>query len=94
VRYQPNLAIVCVGDGPFTMGPQDAARACEWMGVSQAVPERLIQTGRERSGPRRLDRVYSQERDAMIPAHVSSLANSPSAVSIVRVRITRVTSAR
>jgi L-ascorbate metabolism protein UlaG (beta-lactamase superfamily) len=37
-RYQPNLAIVCVGDGPFTMGPQDAARACQWMGVSQAVP--------------------------------------------------------
>jgi L-ascorbate metabolism protein UlaG (beta-lactamase superfamily) len=37
-RYQPNLAIVCVGDGPFTMGPEDAARACQWMGVSQAVP--------------------------------------------------------
>ena len=37
-RYQPNLAIVCAGDGPFTMGPEDAARACQWMGVSHAIP--------------------------------------------------------
>ena len=37
-RYRPNLAIVCVGDGPYTMGPEDAARACQWTGVSQAIP--------------------------------------------------------
>jgi L-ascorbate metabolism protein UlaG (beta-lactamase superfamily) len=37
-RYQPNLAIVCVGDGPYTMGPEEAARACQWMGVSHAIP--------------------------------------------------------
>jgi L-ascorbate metabolism protein UlaG (beta-lactamase superfamily) len=37
-RYQPNLAIVCVGDGPFTMGPLDAARACQMLGVSHAIP--------------------------------------------------------
>jgi len=37
-RYQPNLAIVCVGDGPFTMGPDEAARACQWLGVSHAIP--------------------------------------------------------
>jgi L-ascorbate metabolism protein UlaG (beta-lactamase superfamily) len=37
-RYQPNLAMVCVGDGPFTMGPEDAARACQWLGVSHAIP--------------------------------------------------------
>jgi L-ascorbate metabolism protein UlaG (beta-lactamase superfamily) len=37
-RYQPNLAIVCAGDGPLTMGPQDAARACQLMGVSHAIP--------------------------------------------------------
>jgi L-ascorbate metabolism protein UlaG (beta-lactamase superfamily) len=37
-RYRPNLAIVCVGDGPYTMGPEDAARACQWAGVSQAIP--------------------------------------------------------
>ena len=37
-RYRPNLAIVCVGDGPFTMGPEEAARACQWLGVSHAIP--------------------------------------------------------
>lgn len=37
-RYRPQLGIFCVGSGPFTMGPEDAARACQWMGVSQAVP--------------------------------------------------------
>jgi L-ascorbate metabolism protein UlaG (beta-lactamase superfamily) len=37
-RYHPDLAIVCAGDGPFTMGPEDAARACQWIGVSQAIP--------------------------------------------------------
>jgi L-ascorbate metabolism protein UlaG (beta-lactamase superfamily) len=37
-RYQPDLGIVCVGGGPFTMGPDEAALACEWMGVSHAIP--------------------------------------------------------
>lgn len=37
-RYQPNLGIVCVGDGPFTMNPEEAARACQWLGVSHAIP--------------------------------------------------------
>jgi L-ascorbate metabolism protein UlaG (beta-lactamase superfamily) len=37
-RYQPNVAIVCVGNGPFTMGPQQAARACQLLGVSHAIP--------------------------------------------------------
>lgn len=37
-RYQPNVAIVCVGNGPFTMGPEDAARACQWLGVQHAIP--------------------------------------------------------
>lgn len=37
-RYQPNLAIVCVGNGPFTMNPEEAARACQWLGVSHAIP--------------------------------------------------------
>ncbi|HET7548545.1 MAG TPA: MBL fold metallo-hydrolase, partial [Usitatibacter sp.] len=37
-RYHPSLALVCVGDGPYTMGPEDAARACQWMGVSKAIP--------------------------------------------------------
>lgn len=37
-RYKPNLGIVCAGGGPYTMGPEDAARACQWVGVSQAIP--------------------------------------------------------
>ena len=37
-RYQPNLGLVCVGNGPFTMGPAEAARACQWLGVQHAIP--------------------------------------------------------
>jgi L-ascorbate metabolism protein UlaG (beta-lactamase superfamily) len=37
-RYKPNLAIICVGDGPFTMGPEEAAQACQWLGVQHAIP--------------------------------------------------------
>jgi len=37
-RYQPNLAIVCVGGGPNTMDPAEAARACQWLGVQHAIP--------------------------------------------------------
>ena len=28
-RYRPQLGFFCVGDGPYTMGPEDAARACQ-----------------------------------------------------------------
>ena len=37
-RYQPNLAIICVGGGPNTMDPAEAAVACKWLGVSHAIP--------------------------------------------------------
>jgi L-ascorbate metabolism protein UlaG (beta-lactamase superfamily) len=37
-RYHPDVALVCAGDGPYTMGPRDAAMACALTGVSQAVP--------------------------------------------------------
>jgi L-ascorbate metabolism protein UlaG (beta-lactamase superfamily) len=37
-RYHPDVALICAGDGPFTMGPEDAARACQMLGVSQAIP--------------------------------------------------------
>ena len=37
-RYRPQLGLFCVGDGPYTMSPQDAARACQLTGVSHAVP--------------------------------------------------------
>jgi L-ascorbate metabolism protein UlaG (beta-lactamase superfamily) len=44
-RYQPSVAIVCVGGGPFTMGPEDAATACEWLGVSHAIPVHYAHNG-------------------------------------------------
>jgi L-ascorbate metabolism protein UlaG (beta-lactamase superfamily) len=44
-RYRPDLAFVCVGDGPFTMGPEDAARTCQWLGVSHAVPVHYAHNG-------------------------------------------------
>ena len=37
-HYRPDVAIICVGGGPFTMGPEDAALACKWLGVSHAIP--------------------------------------------------------
>ncbi len=37
-RYHPDIALVCAGGGPYTMGPREAAMACQMTGVSQAVP--------------------------------------------------------
>jgi len=37
-RYTPDLAVLCTGNGAFTMGPQDAAYACKLLGVRAAVP--------------------------------------------------------
>jgi L-ascorbate metabolism protein UlaG (beta-lactamase superfamily) len=37
-RYQPNIALICVGGGPNTMDPAEAALACQWLGVQHAVP--------------------------------------------------------
>ena len=37
-RYHPDIGLICAGDGPFTMGPRDAALACQMTGVSQAMP--------------------------------------------------------
>ena len=37
-RYRPDLAFPCVGGGPFTMGPDDAATACMMTGVTHAIP--------------------------------------------------------
>lgn len=37
-RYQPNVAMVTIGNGPFTQGPEDAAHACRLLGVSYAIP--------------------------------------------------------
>lgn len=35
--YRPDIAFLPIGDR-FTMGPDGAARACEWLGVRQVVP--------------------------------------------------------
>ncbi len=35
--YHPDVAILPIGDR-FTMGPEAAARACQWLGVRQVVP--------------------------------------------------------
>jgi hypothetical protein len=37
-RYHPDVALVGVGDGATTMGPRDAALACQMIGVSHATP--------------------------------------------------------
>jgi len=37
-RYKPDVAIVCAGNGPFTMGPADAAEAVRMLGVKTAIP--------------------------------------------------------
>ena len=37
-RYHPQLALISAGGGAFTMGPSDAALACQMLGVSQAMP--------------------------------------------------------
>jgi L-ascorbate metabolism protein UlaG (beta-lactamase superfamily) len=36
--YRPDVALVCVGDNAFTMGPDGAALAVEMLGVSAAIP--------------------------------------------------------
>ncbi len=35
--YKPDVALICAGDR-FTMGPEHAARAAEWIGAPIAVP--------------------------------------------------------
>jgi L-ascorbate metabolism protein UlaG (beta-lactamase superfamily) len=37
-RYQPQLGVFCVGNGPFTMNPEDAAHAAKALGVTYAIP--------------------------------------------------------
>jgi L-ascorbate metabolism protein UlaG (beta-lactamase superfamily) len=35
--HRPEIACVPIGD-LYTMGPEQAARACQWLGVTQAIP--------------------------------------------------------
>src|SRR5204862_7276536 len=35
--YRPSIAFLPIGD-VYTMGPEQAAKACEWLGVKEVVP--------------------------------------------------------
>jgi L-ascorbate metabolism protein UlaG (beta-lactamase superfamily) len=35
--HRPDIAVLPIG-GRFTMGPEAAARACEWLGIRQVIP--------------------------------------------------------
>ena len=35
--YAPRIAVLPIGD-VYTMGPEQAAFACEWLGVTQVLP--------------------------------------------------------
>ncbi|MBV8150313.1 MAG: MBL fold metallo-hydrolase [Candidatus Eremiobacteraeota bacterium] len=37
-RYRPDLAVVSAGNGPYTMGPADAAEAVKLTGAAHAIP--------------------------------------------------------
>jgi L-ascorbate metabolism protein UlaG (beta-lactamase superfamily) len=37
-RYRPQIAVVCIGNGAFTMGPADAAQTVKVIGAAHAVP--------------------------------------------------------
>ncbi len=37
-RYQPTLGLICVGDGGFTMGPEDAAEAVRLLHLPHVIP--------------------------------------------------------
>lgn len=44
-RYKPDLSIMSAGGGPFTMNPQDAARASAWVGGSHGIPVHYAHNG-------------------------------------------------
>jgi L-ascorbate metabolism protein UlaG (beta-lactamase superfamily) len=57
--HRPHIACVPIGD-LYTMGPDQAARACEWLGVKQAIPMHFgtfpvltgtVEAFREKLGP-------------------------------------------
>jgi L-ascorbate metabolism protein UlaG (beta-lactamase superfamily) len=37
-RYQPHLAVLSAGNGPYTMNPEDAAQAVKLLNVPHAIP--------------------------------------------------------
>ncbi|MEX0952670.1 MAG: MBL fold metallo-hydrolase [Nitriliruptoraceae bacterium] len=70
-RYDPDVAVVCIGNGPFTMGPDGAARAVKMLGASHAVPIHYAHNPLVRqpdAGPEFEDLVSQQ--DSSIRTHV------------------------
>ena len=50
-RYRPDVALVCIGDNAFTMGPDGAALAVEMLGCSHAVPIHYAHNPHRSRGP-------------------------------------------
>ena len=44
-RYQPQLAVLSAGNGPYTMNPEDAAEACKLIGAAHAIPVHYAHNG-------------------------------------------------
>jgi L-ascorbate metabolism protein UlaG (beta-lactamase superfamily) len=67
--YRPSLAFLPIGD-VYTMGPEQAAKACEWLGVTSVVPMHYA-TFPELSGtPARL-------RELLAPSSVKVIELAP-----------------
>jgi hypothetical protein len=41
---QPNVAVLCVGGWPDTMGPEEGALTCQWLGVWHGIPVHYAHT--------------------------------------------------
>ncbi len=70
-RFEPDVAMVCVGNGRGTMGPRDAAAAVEMVGAGVAVPIHYGHSPRNRgpdAGPEFADHVA--ERIPSVDVHV------------------------
>jgi L-ascorbate metabolism protein UlaG (beta-lactamase superfamily) len=63
--YRPDVALVCVGDNAFTMGPDGAAIAVELLGCSVAVPIHYGHSPRA-SGPE-AGPAFAREVQALTP---------------------------
>ena len=50
-RYRPDVALVCIGDNAFTMGPDGAALAVEMLGATHAIPIHYAHNPTRSRGP-------------------------------------------
>ena len=66
--YHPQVALVCVGDNAFTMGPDGAAIACELLGCSTAIPIHYAHS--PRAGTPELGPEFARLAPAGVTVHV------------------------